>query len=130
MKIILYFLAVATVFIIFQFYLFRALKELRQPQPDSYEDIMAVLTETIKKELEFTYRLDYSLKNIATETKIMPIFKEELSRITGRIFHSLSPIFVKEFERYHNKEYLILFISKNVEMFLIEYINKNKIKTK
>lgn len=131
MEIILYFLCVATLFTIFQIYIFKSIKELKNiKRPNSYKNVMNILLETIKTEFEYIYKLEYDLKNKSTDTKTLPNFKNELKRITGKIIHSFSPEFLKDFEQFYTREYLILFVSKNVEIFLLNYIDKNKIKTK
>ena len=130
MKIILYFLAIATLFIIFQIYIFRIIKELRyRHKPESYSTLMRVLDDTIDRELS-DLRITYDFKSMANDTKVLPKFQNDLYGIANTVITSFGEDFLKELQRYYTLQYIIRYIVKRCEMFIFSYINKNKIKTK
>lgn len=127
MEYILTIISIFISFILFQFFLIQLLKKLREPrEKPQYETLMNILIDTIERELHQVYKLEYELRNL----KMIPKFEEELERLTVRILNCFSIEFLNELEYYHTRQYIITFVTKNVETFLIEFTNNKKIKTK
>ena len=112
--------------IAFGIYLFRTKKEERFEPINDYETLMNILDETIQREIKHKHELDYKLKDI----KVIYNFEEDLKEITTSILSALSPSVLKELEYYHPRDYIIKYVTRYVEIYLIEYTRKNKIRTK
>jgi hypothetical protein len=112
--------------IAFGIYLFRTKKEEKFVPINDYETLISILDETIQKEIKYKHELHYKLKDI----KVIYDFEEDLRDIATSILSALSPTVLKELEYYHPRDYIIKYVARYVEVFLIEYTRKNKIMTK
>lgn len=91
----------------------------------SHDDLMKALDRRILDELADVQQ-EYSLRGIP----MVYDFKQETINIAGRIFTSLSPNMISQLEQFYTREYVMIYIGRNVKTYLIEYTRKHKIKTK
>jgi hypothetical protein len=113
--------------LVFGFFLFRGKKEqptVSVPQND-YVTLFAILDETIKREITYKNNLDYKLKDV----RIIYDFKEDLTELTEKVMASIADPFLKELEYYHSRQYIIRYVTRYIQVFLIEFTKANKIKT-
>lgn len=101
-------------------------EEKRFVPSNDYDTLIQILDETIKREILHKNNLEYKLKDV----RIIYNFQEDLEDITKRILSSFSSQFYEEMEYYHKRGYIIQYVSRNVQTFLLEYTKQNKIKTK
>jgi hypothetical protein len=102
-------------------------KEQRQETPaNSYDELMAIVTSIMEREIKFKHDMDYKVKDV----KVIYDFEEDLKEITKKIIAGISPELFKDLEYYHPRQYLITVITRNVQIFLIEYTRQNKISSK
>lgn len=108
-------------------YLFRKdnTKPVIEKPIDDYDTLINILNLTIKTEIEYKYKLDYKLKDI----RVIYDFKGDMEALTKKIMSSFSPTYLRQLEFYHSRDYIIKYVARNVEIFLIEYTRQNKIKT-
>lgn len=109
--------------------LFKPKKEDKHPSTfiaNDYDTLMSILDNTIQRELRHHYELIYKLQDI----RIIYNIQEDLALIVKEIMASFSPNLLKQLEIYHSKDYVIKYVTRTVEIFLIEYTKKNKITAK
>lgn len=97
-----------------------------QPPTNSFETLMLILQETIQREVKHHHVMVYKVRDV----KVIYDFKEDLTTIVKGIMNSYSSTFLKELEFYYSRDYIIRYVTRIVEEYLIEYTNQNKIKTK
>lgn len=103
----------------------RFLAQKKKEKPgNEYDVLMSILDIVIQRELKVKYE-DYKLRDV----RVIYNFKEDLTEIVVTIRSGLSETFMNELMYYHPKDYINRYIVKNVEKFLIEYTQNNKIKT-
>jgi hypothetical protein len=93
---------------------------------NNYETLFAILDSIIQREVQYKTVLDYKIKDV----RVIYNFEDDLKELTTKIVFSLSEPFFRELEYYHSREYIIKYVTRYVEAFLIEYTRQNKIKTK
>ena len=92
----------------------------------SYNDLFDILDTIIRREIAYHNNYIYRLK----ETKIIYDMKKDLTEIVNNILRDINPDFLKQIEQYHSREYVIKYITRNVNAFLIEFTFKHKVNTK
>lgn len=98
-----------------------------QPQvTESYEELLNILDLTIKSEISYKYKMEYKMKDV----RIIYNFQEDLTEITTNVLQTFSEQFMLQLERYHTREFIIKYVSREVQLFLIQYSKDNKISTK
>lgn len=109
-------------------FFFREKKQevVQQAPSNDYDTLMGILDKTIHREITYKDKLDYKVK----DTRIIYDFQEDMTEITKRIMFSLSTSFLDELQYYHPREYIIQYVTRYVEVYLIEFTRQNKIKTK
>ena len=109
-------------------FFFREKKQapVKKAPTNSYETLMSILDTTIQREITYKNKLDYKVKDV----RIIYNFQEDLTELTKKVMLSLSSSYLEELEYYHSREYIIQYVTRYVEAFLIEYTRANKIKTK
>jgi cell shape-determining protein MreC len=93
---------------------------------NEYSTLMEILDSIIQREIQYKNTLDYKVKDI----RVIYNFQEDLKELTTKILTSLSEPFFQELEYYHSREYIIRYVTRYVEAFLIQFTRQNKIKTK
>lgn len=91
-----------------------------------YEELMAIINNAIEVEFSFKYELEYKLKDI----RVLNDFQGELKEITRNVVMSFNSDFYKNIEYYHTREYVYKYITKRVEIMLMKFQDKIKVKTK
>lgn len=100
---------------------------VQQPQvTESYEELLNILDLGIKSEITYKYKMDYKMKDI----RIIYDFEQDLTEITTNVMQSFSQSFLLQLERYHNREFIIKYVSRQIQLFLLQYMKENKITTK
>lgn len=90
-----------------------------------YPEVLNIINLTLKREIEFKFK-EMRLRDI----KHIYNFEETLNDLVTRTMTSFNETFLREVDYYHTREYLVTFITKELKFFLIEYLEKNKIRTK
>jgi hypothetical protein len=93
---------------------------------NEYSTLMEILDSIIQREIQYKVTLDYKVRDI----RVIYNFQEDLKELTTKILSSLSEPFFQELDYYHSRKYIIQYVTRYVEAFLIEYTRQNKIKTK
>jgi len=91
-----------------------------------YKKLLTIINETVQREFMYKYKFEYELKDI----KIIYKFEDDLKELVERVLTSFNESFLKELEFYHDRTYIIRYVTKNVELLLMEYQKEKKIKTK
>lgn len=90
-----------------------------------YENLMNILDTTIQREIKIKYD-DYVIRNV----KFPADYAEEVREISHRIIEGVSPFILSELEFFHTRKYILNKINKDVQKFLIMYMQENKPITK
>ncbi len=87
-----------------------------------YNDLMDILDKTIGRELHQKFNLQYSSK----EFKNIYDPKYEISNLTSNVMQAVSEDFLGALEKYHTREYIIIYISRTIESYVFTFMNENK----
>ncbi|MFN4245857.1 MAG: hypothetical protein ACK4F9_06925, partial [Brevinematia bacterium] len=68
----------------------------------------------------------YKIKDV----RVIYNFEDDLKELTLRIVSGISKELMGELLYYHPKDYILKYITRVVEYYLIDYTRKNKVKTK
>jgi flagellar basal body-associated protein FliL len=117
-------LVLFSIFIWFIFKVLQTLKPQRQYIP--LNDLMDMLTNTTQRAWLFKYKLEYELKDI----RMFHDFQKEMTQLAHEVLESLSPDILEELEHYHTRDYIIKYVTKTIQISLMEFIREKKIKTK
>jgi hypothetical protein len=114
-------------FCCFQFFIFKLYQlEKNKKEIMEHDILFSILNETIKREFTNKYKLDYELKDLV----MVGNFQKELHEITKNILLAFGKEFYNQLEIYYNREYIIAYVTKTVEIMLMEFIREKKIRTK
>jgi hypothetical protein len=114
-------------FCVFQLFISQIIKGFKQPEQHlDLSDLMNTLNETIKREFTVRLKLNYELRDV----KIIYDFQRDLHDLVNGTLTSFSPDFYNQLQYYYTREYIIQYVTKTIEIMLIEYTKNNKIKTK
>jgi hypothetical protein len=91
-----------------------------------YTELMEILDQVIKKEFLFKYELCYKLKDV----RVIYNFQGDLKELVDSILLSFGDEYLKELQYFHKREYIIRYVTRTVQLLLMEYTQKNKVKTK
>ena len=92
----------------------------------SYEEVNVIIEGIISEIFNNKYLLYYKLKEIT----IIPKMDEEVTNITKEVISAFSDTFIHECENYYTKEFLVMMITRKVQILLVDYTNTNKPNTK
>lgn len=92
----------------------------------SYNEVNEIIEGIMMEIFSNKYLLYYKLKEIT----IIPKMDEEVTNITKEILAAFSDDLIQEFNRYYSKEFLIMMITRKVQILLVDYTNQNKPNTK
>jgi hypothetical protein len=90
-------------------------------------DLVDILHFTIEKEITYRLRIEYEIKR---STKIITDYAGELNLLSKAVLNAFAPAFLKELQYYYNEQYILEYIVKMVQIFILKYMDENKIKTK
>lgn len=114
-------------FIMVQLYIYELVKVLKfKPRELSAKVLLEMVDSMIKAEFSHYYQLKYSIK----EVKLVYDFKVDTTEIVHTVMKSFSKEFYTQLYQYYTKEYIISYVTKTIELILIEFIKEKKIKTK
>lgn len=88
--------------------------------------LISIVNNVIQNEFLMKIKLEYELKKL----NMIVEFEKELKKLTVSVISSFSEPFLEELGYYFSKEYIIKYVGKQMEVFLIEFTNNKKIKTK
>jgi hypothetical protein len=110
-----------------QLYIYELVKVLKfKPRELSAKVLLEMVDSMIKAEFSHYYQLKYSIK----EVKLVYDFKVDTTEIVHTVMKSFSKEFYTQLYQYYTKEYIISYVTKTIELILIEFIKEKKIKTK
>jgi hypothetical protein len=89
-------------------------------------DLIDILNETIKREFLQKYKLNYELRDI----KMIYDFQKDLHELVTDSLTAFSEDFMKQLEFYYDRTYIIKYVTKSIEIMLLEFTKEKKIKTK
>lgn len=89
--------------------------------------LLSILNETIDRELLFRLTID---RGFGKKNFIIRDFEKELTVISKAILNSFNIEFIDEIKYYYTEEYLLRYIIKTVQIYMIKHIDENKIETK
>ena len=97
-----------------------------QPLPLTFEDVNVIIEGIIAEIFNNKYLLYYKLKEIT----VIPKMDEEITTITKEVINAFSDTLIHEIERYYSREFLVIMITRKVQILLVDYTNNNKPNTK
>jgi hypothetical protein len=95
--------------------------------PRSLEELLNILNFTIEKEIMFRLRIELELKR---STRMITKFNDELSTLSKNVVNALSQDYYDELSYYYKTDYVLRYIVKTIQLYLIKYMDDNKITTK
>ena len=105
----------------------RTKKEEHHPSLNlSYEDVNVIIEGIISEIFTNKYLLYYKLKEIT----IIPKMDEEITTITKEVINAFSDTLIHEIGKYYSKDFLVMMITRKVQILLVDYTNNNKPNTK
>jgi len=97
------------------------------PTTNNIQDLdilMGIIEDTIKRVFLEKYKLEYELKDI----RMIYDFEKDLSELVHKVVMSFNKPFMKSLEYYYTETYIIGYITKTIEMMLMEFIKEKKLK--
>lgn len=91
------------------------------------ETLLSILNETIDRELLFKLTID---RGFGKRNYIIRDFEKELTIISKSILNSFNMDFIDEIKYYYTEDYLLRYIIKTVQIYMIKHMDENKIETK
>lgn len=91
-----------------------------------FEKLNKIIDSIVEEVYTNKYLLYYRLR----EVKIIKHMDKEILDITSEIYESFSPTIVYNIKIYYGEEYFIKKLTRTVQMYLVEYTDKHKPKTK
>lgn len=99
----------------------------RMVAPRSLEELLNILNFTIEKEILFRLKIELELKR---STRVITKFNEELNGLSKNVLNALSLEYLSELNYYYKTDYILKYIVKTIQLYLIKYMDDNKINTK
>lgn len=100
-----------------------------KPQKDlqlTYNEVNEIIEGIIMEIFTNKYLLYYKLKDI----RIIPNMDQEITNITKEIINAFSDTFIHACHSYYSNDFLVMMITRKVQILLVDYTNNNKPNTK
>jgi len=91
-------------------------------RPMSFEECTNIIDTVIREVYTNKYQLYYTLK----EMTIIPNMDDEIESIAKEVLNAFSDTQYVEFSRYYTNTYLVQYITRSIQLLLVEYTDKNK----
>jgi len=88
--------------------------------------LMNIIDNTIKRIFLEKYKLEYELKDM----RMIYDFKKDLNELVYKVVMSFNKPFMKSLQYYYTETYIISYITKTIEMMLMDFIKEKKLKFK
>ena len=92
----------------------------------SYDDINVIIEGIITEIFTNKYLLYYKLKDV----RVIPNMDEEITTITKEVINAFSNDLIHEISKFYSKDFLVMMITRKVQILLVDYTNNNKPNTK
>lgn len=92
----------------------------------SYDEINEIIEGIISEIFTNKYLLYYKLKEIT----VIPNMDQEITTITKEVINAFSDPLIHEIGRFYSKDFLVMMITRKVQLLLVDYTNNNKPNTK
>jgi len=90
------------------------------------DTLMNIIDTTIKRTFLEKYKLEYELRNMT----MIKDFEKDLNQLTHAVIMSFNKPFMTNLEYYYSKEYIIGYVTKTIQIMLMEFIKEKKLKIK
>lgn len=91
-----------------------------------YDNVMNILDEAIKREFTFKYKLFYEIRDI----RILYNFEDDLKELVQNVIFSFGEEYMNELKFYFTQDYILTYVTKKMELILMDFTKERKIKTK
>lgn len=104
-------------------------KSTKKEEPSfnlTYEEVNVIIEGIITEIFNNKYLLYYKLKEIT----VIPKMDEEITNITKEVINAFSDTLIHEIGKYYSKDFLVIMITRKVQILLVDYTNNHKPNTK
>ena len=84
--------------------------------------LMDILNNTIRRLFTEKYKLEYELKDM----KLIYDFKKDLKSLVQDTLMAFNEPFMKDLQYYYTKDYIFNYVTKTIEIMLMEFIREKK----
>lgn len=100
-------------------------KKLSRPQAPhtDYDTLMRIIDESIEREFKVAYLLDLGL----TDKVIITDFEKDLENLVKGVMSSFTMTFLDEVSYYHDRKYVITYITRVLKIKLMRFIRDRKV---
>ena len=100
-------------------------KKLTRPQAPhtDYNTLMRIIDDSIDREFKVAYLLDLGL----TDKVIIADFEKDLENLVKGVMSSFTMTFLDEVEYYHDRKYVITYITRVLKIKLMKLIRDRKV---